>query len=85
MKINLTVELPSELAQEFMQVLRDFDTKHDPEHQGIVKFSALLEGEMTAEEATAMLQGITPTPEVPFCQEDGFVNASTHASAVSRG
>ena len=63
MKINLTVELPNELAQAFMQTLRDFDVKHDPEHLGIIKLSTLLAGELTAEEATTMLLGITPTPK----------------------
>ena len=63
MKINLTVELPDRLAQTFLQVLRDFDMKNDPQHLGVVKFSTLLESEMTSDEAVALLQGITPMPE----------------------
>ena len=41
MKIALGITLPTELAGEFLQHIRDFDTKHDPEHKGIVHFVLL--------------------------------------------
>jgi hypothetical protein len=60
MKIQLTAELPDALYGPFLQHLRDFDTKHDPRHEGIVKFYTATNTEMTAEEISKIAAGIYP-------------------------
>lgn len=38
MQIYIRATLPDDLVQEFMQTLRDFDMRHDPQHEGRVHF-----------------------------------------------
>ena len=37
-KINVSVDLPDGLLRDFLQAIRDFDAKHDPNHAGSVQF-----------------------------------------------
>ncbi len=43
MKISLTIEFPDALAEEFVQLIRNFDVKHDPRHEDIVKLCWVVE------------------------------------------
>lgn len=63
MKISLTIEFPDELAQEFMQLVRTFDAKHDPRHQGAVKVTMLNQSDLTIEKMTAVLESLDPPPD----------------------
>lgn len=64
MKINCTVTIPDELYREFLQHMRDFDMKHDPNHEGRIQCFFLADCDsMTAEEALAAMQGISPAPK----------------------
>ena len=49
MKITLSVTLPDDLAQEFLQAIRDFDTKYDPNHEDKIIVQMLGVGNQTAE------------------------------------
>ena len=60
MKISLMIEFPDELAQEFMQMIRTFDAKHDPNHEGIVKISWLGESEMPVEKIKILMEAVDP-------------------------
>lgn len=63
MKITLSVELPDELAPEFLQTIRDFDMKYDPEHSNKVIFKMLAKSDLSVEEMEKILGGITPKPQ----------------------
>ena len=72
MRITLSVELPEDLHQAFLQHLRDFDTKHDPDHKGIVTIFALSTGhKMSAEEFVRQARDITPPLPVAMKKEFG--------------
>jgi hypothetical protein len=62
MKIHLRIELADELAGEFMQAIRDFDTKHDPGHENKVKVEMMIESDWPAEQMAALLQAVKPAP-----------------------
>ena len=59
-KIYLRVTIPDELQGEFMQVIRDFDTKHDPHHRGIVHTDMLTETDFPAEKMADIMQQVAP-------------------------
>lgn len=67
MKIHFEIELPDELGPTFLQYMRDFDTRHDPQHEGKVKMAMTTESHHSVEEMKAILDGIRPRPE--FLQE----------------
>jgi hypothetical protein len=64
MKIHFTADLPDELAQEFLQHLRDFDMKHDPNHENKIKMYIFPEGKCpTAEDAVKLMMSMNPPPQ----------------------
>lgn len=63
MKITLSVTLPDDLAPEFLQTIRDFDTKHDPNHENKIIILMLTEGHRTAEQMAAVLNALRPRME----------------------
>ena len=63
MRILLEVQIPDDLGMEFMQVLRDFDMKHDPNHEDKVQVRMLMHSEQTMDEVNAMFDRITPVPQ----------------------
>lgn len=69
MKIHLSVELPEELHYVFLQSLRDFDSQHDPNHEGIIKITTLSTGQFTAEEFVSNVRGIRPSLPVTMKKE----------------
>ena len=62
MKVYLRVDLPDELLGEFMQAIRDFDVKHDPNHEGRVHFESLAESDWPLEKMAKIFKAITPQP-----------------------
>jgi hypothetical protein len=68
-KVTLQIELPDELAQEWMQYVRNFDTKHDPNHEGKVKLQMLCDSDWPAERMQAMLQAVSPSPRFNYSKE----------------
>jgi hypothetical protein len=61
MKISLTIELPDDLAQDFLQSIRIFDMKHDPNHKGKIKVAWFGQSdEMPLEKLTAIMESIDP-------------------------
>lgn len=64
MKINLSVTVPDELAAEFMQVIRDFDTKHDPRHEDKIVVQMLAETDKSIEQMQAIHDAIRPPFEM---------------------
>jgi hypothetical protein len=63
MKIAVSVTMPDDLVGEFLQLLRDFDVKHDPNHEGKVVLQMLAEGNQTAEQMAAVFDAIRPSME----------------------
>ena len=69
MKISLTIEFPDDLAQDFMQSIRIFDMKHDPNHEGKVKIAWFGKSDdMSFEELKAIMESVDP----PFAFLEGF-------------
>jgi hypothetical protein len=46
-----------------MQHIRDFDMKHDPNHEGRVQFESLIDSDWPAEKMAAMLNSVAPRPK----------------------
>jgi hypothetical protein len=59
-RIYLRVDLPDDLLIKFHQAIRDFDTKHDPDHKGIVQFAMLGKSDLPAEKLAGVFKNITP-------------------------
>jgi hypothetical protein len=69
MKISVTIELPDDLTQEFIQMIRVFDMKHDPNHEGRVKVAWFGESnEMPFEKLQAIMESVDP----PFAFRKAF-------------
>lgn len=64
MKITLSITLPDDLAQKFMQHIRDFDTKYDPHHEDKVLIQMLGVGDQTAEQMEEFFGTIRPRLEL---------------------
>ena len=60
MKISLTIEFPDALAEEFVQLIRNFDVKHDPRHEDIVKLCWVMEGNVGIKRMQEVLGSIDP-------------------------
>lgn len=61
MTVNVVIDLPDELLQEFVQHMRDFDTKHDPNHEDIVRLSiGVIGSEMTAARVEQAMRNVQP-------------------------
>jgi hypothetical protein len=74
MKIVFRVTLPDELLQPFMQTIRDFDVRHDPDHEGKVHFESLIESDWPVDRMAGVLSAISPRPAHMYvCQGDGPV------------
>ena len=63
MKITLSVTLPDDLAQEFLQAIREFDTKYDPNHENKIVVQMLAESKQTAEQMEAVFGALRPRME----------------------
>jgi len=61
--MSLKVTIPDDLAKEFLQMIRDFDTKHDPNHEDKVTLQVFAEGGLTVEEMSEILDSMTPKME----------------------
>jgi hypothetical protein len=61
-KAVFQVTLPDELLQPFMQMVRDFDMKHDPDHEGKVHFEILTDSNWPAEKMVEVMNAISPRP-----------------------
>ncbi len=59
-KLVFRVTLPDELVQSLLQALRDWDMKHDPNHEGKVQTEQLLEADWPVERMEAMFASINP-------------------------
>ena len=59
-KVVFRVTLPDELVQSLVQAIRDWDMKHDPNHEGKVHTETLLETDWPMEQAQAMFSLISP-------------------------
>jgi len=59
-RIYFQVELPDALAGEFLQVLRSFDAKHDPQHRDIIRMQIISETDWPIEKAKQMFEALTP-------------------------
>ena len=65
MKISLTIDLPDELAQDFLQLIRVFDRKHDPNHEGKVKITWFGKSDdMPVEKMKAIIESVDPPFEI---------------------
>lgn len=60
-KVYFRVTLPDELFQPLMQAIRDFDTKHDPKHEGKIQFESLAETDFPVEKLEAVMKTISPS------------------------
>lgn len=58
----MEVRIPDELTAEFLQVMRDFDMKYDPEHEDKVQVRMLSQSELSVDKVNAIFDTITPTP-----------------------
>lgn len=64
--IRLEIALPDELLQAFLQHLRDFDTRHDTEHKGLVHLAIGIEAPgISASTIQSIFSNIRP----PFEEE----------------
>lgn len=69
MEISVTINLPDELVQEFLQSIRVFDMKHDPNHEGKVKITGFGKSDdMPVEKIKAIIESVDP----PFEFLQGF-------------
>jgi hypothetical protein len=68
-KVVVRVTLPDELLQAFFQAIRDFDMKHDPNHEGKVQFEALTEADWPAEKMAEVLNAVSPAPEYTYVKK----------------
>ena len=72
MKLYFSAEMPDHLVPDFLQVVRDFDTRHDPKHKGHVHFETMMETDWPVERAEAIFKGLRPAPEfVEFIRKIG--------------
>jgi hypothetical protein len=68
-KVVFRVTVPDELLQDLMQTIRDFDMKHDPNHEGKVHFEALTEANWPAEKMAAILNAVSPPPKHTYVKK----------------
>lgn len=59
-KVSVTVDLPKHLLQEYVQHIRDFDTKHDVGKKSDVQFVILMSGDITPSEGEHVIRSIKP-------------------------
>lgn len=63
MKIFLKATVPDELVADFLQAIRDIDTRFDPHHQGRVHFESLAESEWPVEKMEKVYRALSPSFE----------------------
>lgn len=68
-KTVFRVTVPDELLQPLMQAIRDFDMKHDPEHEGKVNFEALTEGDWPVEKMAEVMAAVAPAPAYTYVEK----------------
>jgi hypothetical protein len=68
-KVVFRISVPDELVQELFQAIRDFDTKHDPDHEGKVQIEALTETDWPVEKMAAILNAVSPAPEYTYVKK----------------
>jgi hypothetical protein len=61
MKGFVLFEMPDEWLEEFTQMVRHFDTAHDPQHEGKCVLEVFAETNTNAETLEAMFRRIAPT------------------------
>lgn len=67
--IVFRVTLPDELLQPLMQAIRDFDMKHDPDHEGKVHFESLTDSEWPVERMAEVMNAVTPRPAYMYVKK----------------
>jgi hypothetical protein len=73
MIISLMIDLPDDLAQDFLQSIRVFDMKHDPNREGKVKIAWFGKSkDIPFEELKAIMESVDP----PFEFIKTFKNGS---------
>lgn len=61
MKIKCVATIPDHLYGDFLQHIRDFDTKYDPHHEGIVDFEMVgTDSSLTVEQTQTAMRGVDP-------------------------
>lgn len=65
-KVTMELIMPDELLQAFLQHMRDFDTRHDPEHKDLVKMAIGVEApDLPAATLETIFRNVRP----PFEEE----------------
>jgi hypothetical protein len=59
-KVLVSVEMPEALVQKFLQWVRDFDTKHDPNHEDKIKIAMLVQADKSVDEMLTTFNSISP-------------------------
>jgi len=68
-EVVFRASMPDELLLQFIQVIRDFDMKHDPDHTDKIKFEMLTDSDWPADKMTAVLQAVQPQPKFLFVRK----------------
>lgn len=61
-KVVFRVTVPDELLGALFQAIRDFDIKHDPDHEGKVQFESLVDSDWPAKRMAEVMSAIAPPP-----------------------
>lgn len=59
-EVVVTARIPEELLAEWLQVVRDFDTRHDAKHEDRVIMGIMVKAVMSLEEFRALIAGMVP-------------------------
>jgi hypothetical protein len=70
-KTVIRVTLPDELLQAFYQAIRDFDTRHDPDHEGMIHIEMLTEADWPAEKMAEVMSSVDPKPKYLYTGSTG--------------
>lgn len=70
MKVFLEISFPDDQAREFMQMLRNFDTKHDPRREGKVTMRIMGKSDQSVEQMKAIFAALKPP--FKFTRSDKF-------------
>lgn len=79
-KLYFSCELPDELIGALLQAIRDFDTRHDPHHEGGVHFNMLTESDWPTEKMQAVMMAISPPPAYCVVKKFDTCRRLSHAA-----
>lgn len=63
MEVYLKATVPDELVAEFLQAIRDIDTRFDPNHDGRFHIDSLAEADWPVEKMAQVYRALTPSFE----------------------